>query len=183
MRIFAQAESREFLKLYRPTGDDPDIEALAESIKKYGLNEVLTVTSDNYIVSGHRRHASLERIGQTFAPCRVLPVRRDSMTANEYVALLREHNRQRNKTVAEQVREELVDVNPDDCYRDLQVRRNRSVNAPIYNGVQELDIEGTKTRCEISAQKAQHVEHVKRVVFQDRREYCRYPSVVRITHC
>ena len=84
-RVSSLKPSPENSKLYRPTGDDPDIESLAESIKKHGLNEPLIVTADNYVVSGHRRHAALTRIGQAFAPCRVLPVRRDSMTADEYV--------------------------------------------------------------------------------------------------
>jgi ParB-like chromosome segregation protein Spo0J len=105
-RVSSLKPSPENLQLYRSVEDDPDIAALAESIKKIGLQEPLRATLDNYIVSGHRRHAALKLIGQLFAPCRVVPRRRDSMTTDEYAALLREHNRQRNKTVAEQVREE-----------------------------------------------------------------------------
>jgi hypothetical protein len=95
-----------------------------------GLQEPLVVTLDNYIVSGHRRHAALERLGRVWAPCRVVPVHRQSMTTDEYVTLLREHNRQRNKTVAEQVREELVDIDPEQAYQRLRVLRDKSVNAP-----------------------------------------------------
>jgi hypothetical protein len=179
-RVSSLKPSPENTHLYRPIDDDPEIDKLAESIAKIGLCEPLIVTLDNYIVSGHRRHAALLRIGQVFAPCRVLPVRRDAMTTDEYLALLREHNRQRNKTVAEQVREELVDIDPEEAHRRLRELRNKSVNAAEHNSVEVLAIEGTKTRHGISDQKADHVKYVKQVVFEDRREY--WPLSVRGVH-
>src|SRR6516162_3976150 len=43
-------------KLYRPVDpDDPDIIALAASIKELGVLEPLVITADNIICSGHRR--------------------------------------------------------------------------------------------------------------------------------
>jgi hypothetical protein len=179
-RVASLKPSYENELLYRPVEDDPDIDALAESIRKLGLQEALIVTADNYIVSGHRRHTALQRIGQVFCTCRVLPTRRTDLTTDEYVALLREHNRQRNKTVAEQVREELVDINPAEAHRRLRVARSKSVNAPEHNGVGELTIEGTKRRSQISDQKAQHVQYVKQVIFRDRRDY--WPLSVRGVH-
>jgi ParB-like chromosome segregation protein Spo0J len=82
---------------------------LAESIKKRGLDYPLQVTLDNYIVAGHRRRAALEHIGRVWARCQVLPLSRDSMPTDEYIALLREHNRYRDKSVTEQINEELVE--------------------------------------------------------------------------
>ncbi len=179
-RLSSIKPSPENLDIYRATEDDPDINALAKSIKARGLQEPLLLTQDNFIVSGHRRYAALEEIGQVVAPCRVLPVRRDSMTRDEYLVLLREHNRQRNKTVVEQVREELIDINPDEAYQDLRRHRNESVFALEYNEVETLKIEGKKHRCTISRQKADHVKFVKQVVFTDRRSY--WPLSVRAIH-
>jgi hypothetical protein len=179
-RVESLIPSPENAQLYRPAEDDESIAALARSIKKHGLQEPLIVTLDNYIVSGHRRHAALLRIGQRFVSCRVLPVRRDSMTTDAYIALLREHNRQRNKTVAEQFREEMVDINPEEAHRHLRTLRDKSIYAPEHNGVAMLEIEGTKRRSEISSQKADHVKYVKQVVFTDRREY--WPLSVRGVH-
>jgi len=179
-RVASLRPSPENLQLYRSLADDPDIYALAESIKQNGLQEPLVVTLDNYIVSGHRRHGALRLNQQVVAPCRVLPVRRDSMMTDEYIALLREHNRQRHKSVAEQVREELVDINPEEAYRHLREQRNKSVHALEHNGVETLDIEGIKRRHGISGQKTAHVEHIKQVVFHDRREY--WPLSVRGVH-
>lgn len=167
-------------------GIDPDDrfhienQKLDDSIKKHGLHEPLVLTQDGYIVSGHRRYGSLKRIGQAIAPCRVLQVRRDEMTTDDYVALLREHNRQRHKTIAEQVREELVDVDPHEAHESLLRQRNKSINASIINGVGSLAIEGRKKRHGISAAKAEHVRHIMQVVFDDRRDY--WPLSVRGVH-
>jgi hypothetical protein len=179
-RVGSLKPSPENSQLYRPVDKDPDIDRLAASIRKYGLHEPLVVTADNYIVSGHRRLRALQLIGQRFAPCRVLPVRRVSMTTDDYIALLREHNRQRQKTVAEQVREELVDVNPEDAVRRMRELRDKSISAALHNGVSPLEIEGSKVRCQVSAQKADHVKHIMQVVFHDRRDY--WPLSVRGVH-
>src|ERR1035441_2719394 len=65
--------SAENSKLYRPvTKDDPDILALAESIRKHGILEPLLVIRDGYIVSGHRRHCAAQLAGLKEVPCRVL---------------------------------------------------------------------------------------------------------------
>jgi hypothetical protein len=172
--------SPENLEIYHPIEMDKDLLALAASIKKHGLREHLVITEDNFIVSGHRRRLALQYINQKFVPCRVLPIRRDAMATADYVALLREHNRQRSKSVAEQVREELIDINPEDAYRNLCHLRDKSINAPEHNGVDILDIEGQKRRFKISGQKAEHVEHIRKVVFEDRRDY--WPLSVRSVH-
>ena len=173
--------SPENLKLYRPIeSNDPEIVALAARIEKEGLHEPLIVTEDNYIVSGHRRFVALWSIGQVVVPCRVLPVRRDSMSTDKYIALLREHNRQRHKNVAEQVREELVDIDPKKAMENLRHLRDKSILEYESNGVKRLKIEGRKVRHSISDQKADHVKFIKQVVFTDRKAY--WPLSVRGVH-
>jgi ParB-like chromosome segregation protein Spo0J len=73
------------LDLYRAAWVDPDIRELAESIRKNGLLEPLIITLDKYIVSGHQRYAALRLIDQVWVDCRVLPLRRDSMPADDYI--------------------------------------------------------------------------------------------------
>jgi hypothetical protein len=102
------------------------------------------------------------------------------MTRNEYLVLLRSYNEQRNKTVAEQVREELVDVNPEEAHRRLRELRSESVFAPEHNGVQVLHIEGSKRRHGISGDKAEHAKYIKKIVFEERRDY--WPLSVRSVH-
>jgi hypothetical protein len=159
--------------------EDPDIDSLAESIGRIGLQEYLIITLDNYLVSGHRRHAALLHLGREWVKCKVLQLRRDSMTKDEYVSLLREQNRQRNKTVAEQVNEELVDADMNHAHANLLKRRSQLVRAPEHNGVAELQIEGLKRRYNISEDKAEHVKYILQIV-EERREY--WPLTVRGVH-
>lgn len=160
--------------------EDAEVRKLADSIAEQGLHEPLIVTEDGYLVSGHRRYTALKLIGQQVAPCRVLPVRWDSMPTDEFLKLLREHNRQRYKSVAQQVREELIDIRPDDAYRALKTLRDKSLYGDGDNNVDALVIEGRKHRCGISGQKAEHVQHVYQVVNKDRKDY--WPLSVRAVH-
>jgi hypothetical protein len=177
-RVASLKPSPENRVLYRHPAEDPDIDALAESIKRRGC-EPLTITADNFIVSGHRRQAALILNGQKFVLCKVLACRRDAMTTDEYVALLRDYNQQRNKTTAEQVREEIVDIDPDGARDRLHDARLRSVYAPEVNGVEGIRIEGSKKRCELSDDKADHVKYILQVV-EERRKY--WPLSVRGVH-
>jgi hypothetical protein len=179
-RVASLKPSPENSLLYRQPGSDPDHDSFVESIRTHGLLEHLIVTADNFIVAGHRRQAALIEIGRVFVRCRVLRARRDAMTRDEYVALLREHNRQRNKSVAEQVAEELVDINPEAAVANLRNRRSKFVEFSQCNGVTAMNVEGSKTRFAISEQKADHVKYVKQVVFEDLREY--WPLSVRGVH-
>lgn len=180
-RLSSIRPSPENLILYRPIDpDDPEIVKLAESIKKHGLHEPLTVTADGFVVSGHRRYAALQRNGQVVVPCRVLPCRRSDMSKDDYVALLREHNRQRPKSVAEQAAEEMVDIDPAEAHRKLRKLRDKSVYGYRQSGIDIIKVEGHKRRRTVSSQKAAHVRFIDQVVWDDRREY--WPLTVRGVH-
>src|SRR5438132_9622293 len=93
-------------KLYKPVSpDDPEIISLAESIAEIGLKEPIVVSLDDYVVSGHRRLVACRIVGLKRVPCRVERVRRGDPG---YLALLREYNRQRFKSLDEIASEELV---------------------------------------------------------------------------
>lgn len=114
--------------LYRSVDPrDPDVQALAESIREYGVREPLVLTEDLYILSGHRRWMAARLAGLSHVPCRIKSLRYHDCTEDEIVRLLREHNRQRVKTVDEMLREEVVSVDPDLAYaRLLEHRREQS---------------------------------------------------------
>lgn len=176
-RLSALRPSPENSLLYATVDpDDPEIAKLADSIGRHGLREPLVVTCDGFIVSGHRRFAALSRVGQQVVPCRVLPRRRSEMSQDEFLVLLREHNRSRDKSVAERVREELVNADIDGAYRRLQQRRCAERSRPLTCEV----IESGHARHGISAQKADHVRFILQVVNEDRREY--WPLSVRAVH-
>lgn len=163
--------------LYDRRGDD--IVAFADRIRAEGLLEPLVITADNYILSGHRRYTALGLLDRVKVPCRQLPVRRADLGRDEYVALLRRYNRQRDKSVAERVREAMVDLDPGTAHGALCEARDRSVNAAARNGLRPLLVEGSMHRHRISADKDEHVGYVLRVV-EERRPY--WPLSVRGVH-
>jgi hypothetical protein len=135
-------------RLYRPvSADDPEIQALAQSILDHGLREPLVITLDGFILSGHRRHLASVLAGLTEVPCRIEKIR---STDEEFLPLLREFNRQRVKSIDEVVREEIVSTNPDEAHRILVEHRKRQSRVEAKT----IEIVGTKHRARIS--KAKH---------------------------
>lgn len=122
LRLDSVQPSPENDLLYRPVSlDDPNIILLAESIKKIGLKEPIVVTRDAFIVSGHRRYAACKLTGIEFVECRIANIIR--RTAKNCVALLREYNRQRSKTLDEVMREETVSTDREDDYKSMIAHR------------------------------------------------------------
>ena len=157
--------SPENAKLYRPVDrNDPDVKALAKSIREHGLQEPLVVTRDGWIISGHRRHVAARLAGLKTVPCRVHPIRREG-DRDQFVKLLREFNRQRVKSFDEKLREEVVSVNPEEAYRSLIAHRDEMAAVEV----DELFIRERKRRPKISAAKVPFLEAVKRVIESQRR--------------
>jgi hypothetical protein len=105
---------------YRPVvGTDPEIQALAKSIRDNGVLEPLIISADGYIISGHRRLVAARMAGLEEVPCRIDPVRRDD-DLDRFMSLLREHNRQRDKTPEERLREEITSIEPNKAWAELE---------------------------------------------------------------
>jgi hypothetical protein len=148
-------------RLYRAVDpEDPEIIALAKSIERHGLLEPIIVTADDWIVSGHRRHAACLLItGLVTVPIRRLPIRRDD-DLDRFIELLREHNRQRDKTSAEKLREELVSLDPDNAHRELwEYRREKAAIK-----ASALEIDHDQVRCEISPAKAPLLRAIRSII-------------------
>jgi hypothetical protein len=136
-------------KLYKPVlKDDPEIIQLSESIKKRGVLEPLVVTLDGFILSGHRRYVAAKMAGLVPVPCRVKQFRRTD-DPNEFLRLLREYNRQREKSLDEKLREEVVTVNPDAAYQSLIEHRTKVAAVKVDSFV----IGSAKRRAAISSAK------------------------------
>ncbi len=153
-------------RLYKPiVATDPQIVALVGSIRDEGVLESLTVSLDGYVISGHRRYFAAGIAGKAAVPCRVLAIRRIDYTSDQWLALLREHNRNRDKTRAEKLREELVSINPDEAHRALmEYRRSESVI-----DVKPIKIIGYKHRAEISKAKKLFLETVQHIINENRK--------------
>lgn len=168
------------LDLIRPTPEnaqlykavdpqEPDVQALAESIRVHGLYEPLVITEDNYILSGHRRWTAAKIAGLKKVPCRIKPVRYADCAPDEILRLLREHNRQRVKSVDEMLREEVVSADPDLAHARLLVHRSQRSDLSDCS-ITTLDMAAVKGRKRISHQKQEMLEAVLDII-DDRQEY------------
>lgn len=149
-------------RLYRPVDPaDPEIVALAKSIREHGVREPLVVTSDRFIVSGHRRYAAAKLAGLREVPCRFEQMCRAD-DPDGFTRLLRECNRQRVKSFDEKLREELVSTDPDRAYRSLiDFREKQSCVA-----VETLTIRGRKRRSALSKAKGPFLDAVVRILVE-----------------
>jgi len=162
-------------KVYKPVNsDDPEIRELANSIRRHGIKEELVVTEDDWILSGHRRYAAAKLAGLADVPVRIEPIRRED-NLDGFVVLLREYNRQRDKTADEKLREELVTVDPDEAYQSLIDYRERQSQIPG----DQLQINGRKRRARITPAKRPFLDAIRKVV-DGRRKF--WPLSVRQVH-
>lgn len=165
-------------KLYRPVDPrDPEIVALAQSIRLHGIREPLVATLDGYIISGHRRHVAAKLAGLREVPCRREPISRED-DPDGFIVLLREHNRQRIKSFDEQVREEAIGVDPEESYRVLVQERQAKSDLSGFDGTL-IEIRDAKKRSVISQAKVRMLAAAINVIEQ-KRAY--WPLSVRAVH-
>ena len=147
-------------KLYKPVDpDDPEVIALSESIAKNGVQEPLKITTDDFILSGHRRYAAAKLAGLESVPCISAGI--DSHDP-KCLPLLRECNRQRVKTFEEVFREEVVaKADPDEAYESMITHRRKRSKIKV----ESIKIIGKKTRKKISKAKGPFLEAIKRVMY------------------
>jgi hypothetical protein len=109
---------------------------LAISIRDNGIQEPLTISIDQYLLSGHRRHAAAKFIGLERVPVRFHDVEFWKLGVDERLATLRRFNQQREKSPGERIREKMLDIEPATAYRDLKDRRDKALrisDAPEAN--------------------------------------------------
>ena len=133
--------------LYKPVDPgDPAIVAMAKSmLEPHGVLEPLVISLDNYILSGHRRYAAATLARLVTVPVRIHPIRR-SDDIDAFVVLLREYNRQRVKTIAETLRESIVDITPEAAREELVAYRREQAELEL----DQIILKPTKGRPAIS---------------------------------
>jgi len=124
-------------QLYDPVDElEPSFQALVESIREHGILEPLVASADGYILSGHRRHAAARALGLERIPVRIRHDVSYLRDRDEFLRLLASYNRQRVKTSAEQLREEVVLMSDESC---SHVRRFRRDSAAVSSdGIVQL---------------------------------------------
>ncbi|MEX0718070.1 MAG: ParB N-terminal domain-containing protein [Planctomycetaceae bacterium] len=115
-------------ELYDPVDEtEPSFVALVDSIAEHGILEPIVVSGDGYILSGHRRHAAACSLELERIPVRIRQDVRFLGDPDAFLRLLASYNRQRVKTTAEQLREELALMSDACCSRVRQFRTEAAV--------------------------------------------------------
>jgi len=162
--------------VYRPPApDDPDIVAMADTMRQHGVLQALTITRDGFILSGHRRHCAA-----TVAGLREVPVIVEDITSDDpsFSRLLVMHNQQRQKSVAELLAEQVVQRSGEDAHRDLvqhRIARSRKATATAIT----MRVAKRRTRSEISDAKQPMLDAVL-AVLEALREF--WPLSLRTIH-
>ena len=122
-KIVPAPENRLLYDDFAPNADEDDYK-LYMSIKEEGIKEPLHISADGVLLSGHRRHAAARWLGLKKVPCIIAEdIVFGDLTADRRLKVLSVYNRQRNKSHAEQLREAMLEVDPEEAYARL--RRDR----------------------------------------------------------
>lgn len=147
-------------EVYRPvSSDDPSIKKLAESIKKRGVLQPLHITLSNVVLSGHRRLCAAKLAGLEEVPAIVVPIFHDD---EQFVPLLVEHNKQREKGFEEILREAAI-AGADDCEPQIALRIHRQDRSDVYTSGTVIDGGEWKARANFSEAKTPFLEAVQKV--------------------
>jgi len=146
---------------------DPDIMDLIESIRARGVLEPLTISADDFIISGHRR-----RFCALWAGLDVVPViRRNDISyegdREEFLKLLVETNTQRKKSTGILIREAAMKIDPEEAYKELKQEQRQKDHERRYGtdlSVQEVESKNVKGRKKISPASMPFLEAALRVI-------------------
>ena len=104
--------------------DDPAFMDLIESVRAEGVLEPLVLSTDYYVLSGHRRLRAAQAAGVEGVPAIIEPIEIEPMESEERIKLLINHNRgSRRKTQEEILRENLAQVDPEAAIAEAENRR------------------------------------------------------------
>jgi hypothetical protein len=154
-------------QLYDPVDEsEPSFQALMESIREHGILEPIVVSSDGYILSGHRRHAAARSLNLQRIPIRIRSDVSYLRDRDEFLRLLASYNRQRVKSTTEQLREEVV-LMSDESYSSVR-RFRRDAAVVTSDGVVELS---TRRRRSVIRDKLELRAAIVKVVTDEKRNW------------
>jgi hypothetical protein len=142
-----------------------DDASLAVSIRDVGVQEPLLISSDDVLLSGHRRLAASKYLGLATVPVRVSEVMFESLDKQARLELLRLHNQQREKSPGERIKERLVDIQPEVAYSKLLVQRVKAWQMPGASK-ENVELGGVKKRARITT--LQFLQAVQRVIEENK---------------
>ena len=134
----------------------PDRKRLVQSIRKTkGVQAPLLIALDDFIVSGHERHAAAPEAGFPIVPTIVLDLRRSNHTADEWLAVLREHNTGREKTQDEKIREKICESTTHSMRDEFHINNVSSIRVAMTH--QQADEQGVSQSADVMTVKTSSV--------------------------
>jgi hypothetical protein len=174
LRIGAVKPSPENDDLYKPVDPtDPGILELKDSIVELGFKGSIIASKDGYILSGHRRHVAADLAGLKKIPVTIENIKRELKGRKinpRFVKRLEMYNRQRVKSLDEQLRESVIKADPRDAHRVLSEYRERRADEFLPNTDTTVQLRGFKGRAKISDAKLPFVNAVIRIL-NEMRDY------------
>jgi hypothetical protein len=163
-------------KLYDPIDpNDPKIQQMATEMQEQGeCRTTLTLSSDFYVMDGHRRLVAAKLAGLTSLECIIDPMLHSDP---EFVKELVRFNNQRIKSKNVLFREAIVSTSKGDAYQRL--KKERAKAAEIYSDVEEITFTDEKIQNAISRFRVPFLEAVQKVI-ADNRAY--WPLTARQIH-
>ena len=149
------------------------------SIREHGVQEPLLVSSDGFIISGHRRWMAANFIGLAEVPVRVHPVSRQE-DPEEFLKLLVECNNHESRDADVLLAEAVIKVDPIAAHKKI-VSDREAKEAQRSNDctLSLIETHGNKRRCEFSPAKKPLLDAIQRIV-EEQREF--WPLSVRQIH-
>jgi hypothetical protein len=154
--------------------DDAD---LTISVRDKGIQEPLTLSADNILLSGHRRLAAAKYLGLKTVPVRVVQdVVFNDLSTNERLEALRLHNQQREKSPGERIKEKLLDIDPKAAHQELKRRR---IDALLLKGATDANVKMGAVKKRAAITTMQFLAKAQEIILENR-DY--WPLTVRRVH-
>ena len=179
-------ETPENWEIYRPPNEnDEAFIQLRQSIAENGfLNEhAITISSDRFIISGHRRLRAADAEGLHVIPAFVRDdIVMEELSKQERLKLLADNNRgSRIKTTAEIFMEEAVQIDPEEAIREAQERKAQ-LFTKAKGFSEEVESIGKIRRTDPTDSRKEFLEAVLDIITTYRKNMCNVAISARHIH-
>ena len=165
--VWSLKETPENWTIYsRPDVTDSTFLDLCASIRETGIRTPLEISSDNYIISGHRRFIAAQHCDLREVPCFVdYGVVMSQLDAPARIALLTERNRGiRVKSDSEVYLEAAASVDPAEAIRKAQARKAQVLNYIKTCNLTEVQVAGSIGRTDPTGEREEMLAAVVEIL-------------------
>lgn len=182
-------ETPENWDIYIRPEDDDQFPALVDSIRKNGVMEPITISSDNFIISGHRRNAAVgaatsseDHVNLWEVPVIVMDdIKIGPMSPDERIKILIAHNRgSRVKTSNESIAEAMALVDPQAAMRAAEQRKDQ-LFTKVKTSCELIESEGSSRRTDPESRRGEFLDAVIKIL-EDLEERKMLPISARHIH-